>query len=116
MRSTGTTFAQAPPSGPFAVWPKSGGRTRGAITVASFRHPPPRTSPTDRCDDPRRRHQPLETVAYEPHVRAKGERLIWLEERWINRLSALRRPSDSYSDVILRLVEIEASRPSRKRR
>ena len=59
---------------------------------------------------------PVGSVNYEAKTNAKGERLIWLEERWINRLSALRRPSDSYSDVILRLVEIEASRPSRKRR
>jgi hypothetical protein len=56
MRSTRTTFAQAWPFGPFALWLKSGGLMRGAITVANFRRPQPRTSPTDRCDDPRR-HQ-----------------------------------------------------------
>ena len=81
MRSTQTTFAQAPPSGPFAVWLKSGGRTRGAITVASFRHPPPRTSPTDKdamvrvvvtaaAFDAIVAALPLET-AYEPNVKAK---------------------------------------------
>jgi hypothetical protein len=34
----------------------------------------------------------------------KGERLIWLEERWVNRLRAQRGPGESYSDVILRLA------------
>ncbi len=44
------------------------------------------------------------SVGYEPQTNAKGERLIWLEEVWISKLTALRRPSESYSDVILRLV------------
>jgi hypothetical protein len=97
MRSTQRIIAQAWPFGPFAVWPKSGGRTRGAITLPSFRHPPPRTSPpTDRCDDPRPAEAfdaivaalPLETVAYEPNVKAKGERLIWLEPAWVDKLTA----------------------------
>jgi predicted CopG family antitoxin len=38
----------------------------------------------------------------------EGERLIWLELHVLNKLRALRRPRESYSDVILRLVEIEA--------
>jgi hypothetical protein len=49
-------------------------------------------------------------------VREKGERLIWLEERWLNKLTALYGPAESYSDVILRMAEIEASRPGRWRR
>ena len=40
---------------------------------------------------------PLGTVDHEPN----GERLIWLEERWINQLDAIRMPGKSYSDVIL---------------
>ena len=36
-----------------------------------------------------------------------GERLIWLEPRIVDKLSALRGPGESYSDVILRLAEIE---------
>ena len=50
---------------------------------------------------------PLGTVAYEPEPNAKGERLIWLEEIWLNKLDAMRRPDESYSDVILRLVGSE---------
>jgi hypothetical protein len=29
---------------------------------------------------------------------------IWLEERWVNKLAALRGPGESYSDVIRRLA------------
>jgi hypothetical protein len=39
---------------------------------------------------------------------AEGFRLIWLEEPVVARLAAMRGPSESYSDVILRLVEQEA--------
>jgi hypothetical protein len=38
-----------------------------------------------------------------------GKRLIWLEPRVVDRLRALRGRGQSYSDVILRLVEIDAS-------
>jgi len=40
---------------------------------------------------------------------ALRERLIWLEERWINKLDAIRMPGESYSDVILWLAELEAA-------
>ena len=49
---------------------------------------------------------PLGSVAYEPEPNAKGERLIWLEEVWLSKLNAMRKPGESYSDVILRLVEL----------
>ena len=35
--------------------------------------------------------------------------MIWLEPRVLDRLEAMRGPGESYSDVILRLVEIEGS-------
>ena len=35
----------------------------------------------------------------------KGERLIWIERAVVDRLMALRGPGESYSDIILRLVE-----------
>jgi hypothetical protein len=35
---------------------------------------------------------------------AKGERTVWLEEVWVDRLGAMRGPGESYSDVILRLA------------
>ena len=48
---------------------------------------------------------PLGTVAYEPEPNAKGERLVWLEAIWLNKLDAMRKPGESYTDVILRLAE-----------
>jgi hypothetical protein len=38
----------------------------------------------------------------EPNER--GERLIWLEDAMADRLGAMRRPGESYSDVILRIA------------
>jgi predicted CopG family antitoxin len=49
---------------------------------------------------------PLGSVAYEPEPNAKGERVIWLEEVWLSKLNAMRKPGESYCDVILRLVEL----------
>jgi hypothetical protein len=51
---------------------------------------------------------PLGSVGYERAPNAKGERLIWLEAAVVDRLTAMRGPGESYSDVILRLVESEA--------
>ena len=45
---------------------------------------------------------PLGSVGYEPALNAKGERLIWVEAAVADRLMAMRRPGESYSDVILR--------------
>jgi hypothetical protein len=52
---------------------------------------------------------PLGTVGYESEPSPKGERWIWLEETWINKLDAIRMPGESYSDAILWLVEIAAA-------
>jgi hypothetical protein len=38
---------------------------------------------------------------------AQGKRPVWLEPAAVDRLTALRGPGESYSDVILRLVELE---------
>ena len=38
----------------------------------------------------------------------KGERLLWIDKALLDRLASLRGPGESYSDVILRLVEAEA--------
>ena len=43
---------------------------------------------------------PLGSVVYEPKLNEKGERLIWIERCWLDRLMA---------GIILRLVEIEAN-------
>jgi len=50
----------------------------------------------------------LGSVGYEAELAATGERFIWVEEVWANKLGAMRQPGESYSDVILRLVELEA--------
>jgi hypothetical protein len=49
---------------------------------------------------------PLGAAGYESELTPNGERLIWLEERWINKLDAICMPGESYSDIILWLVEI----------
>jgi hypothetical protein len=48
-----------------------------------------------------RRHAPARNVGYEAELSAKGERLIWVERPWLDKLDALRGPGESYSDVIL---------------
>ena len=53
---------------------------------------------------------PLGSVGYENATNEKGERLIWLEHRMIDRLNHLRGPGESYSDVILNLVGAVESR------
>ena len=45
---------------------------------------------------------PLESVAVQADPTEQGQRHVWLEEVWVNRLGATRRPGESYSDVILR--------------
>jgi hypothetical protein len=47
---------------------------------------------------------PLSSVAYEAKTNETGERLVWLAPAVMNGLRALRRPGESYSDVILRLA------------
>jgi hypothetical protein len=50
---------------------------------------------------------PLGSVVYEAETNAKGERLIWLERRYVDQLGAMRGPGESYSDVIIRLAGVE---------
>ena len=42
----------------------------------------------------------------EPEANAKGERLIWLESRRVDRRARLRRPGESLSDLIVRLAAV----------
>jgi hypothetical protein len=51
---------------------------------------------------------PLGSVGYEDEPNEKGERLIWVERNRQRPALGPARPGESYSDVILRLVEIEA--------
>jgi hypothetical protein len=48
---------------------------------------------------------PLDSVAVQADPTEQGQRHVWLEEVWVNRLGAMRRPGESYSDVILRLAK-----------
>ena len=60
---------------------------------------------------------PLVSVAFEPQMTANGERWVWFEDHIVNKLAAIRRLGERDSDVILRLVELEAGqRPSSPRR
>ena len=51
----------------------------------------------------------LGSVGYENATNANGERLIWLADAMADRLGAMRRPGDGYSDAILRLVAMEGA-------
>jgi hypothetical protein len=52
---------------------------------------------------------PLGSVAVEPYYNERGERLVWLAPAVAHRLTAMRRPGESYSEVILRLVGMEGA-------
>ena len=58
----------------------------------------------------------LGSVGYESELDARGERLVWLETAVVGRLMAMRQPGESYSDVILRLIGLEASMKARRDR
>jgi hypothetical protein len=58
---------------------------------------------------------PFGSTPYEAKPTADGGYFIWLEKGSLARLDALRRPGEGYSEVILRMAEIEASRPGRRR-
>jgi hypothetical protein len=47
---------------------------------------------------------PLGNVGYENKVNERGERLIWLDHAVVSRLGAVRKPGETYSDVILRIA------------
>ena len=50
----------------------------------------------------------LGSMGYERQLNAEAERLVWLET------AVVREPSESYSDVILRLIELESSMKARR--
>jgi hypothetical protein len=56
---------------------------------------------------------PLGSVSFEQDLNAKGERFVWLAPNVVDRLTAMRERGESFSDVILRLVELEAGRGAR---
>ena len=50
----------------------------------------------------------LGSVRYENATDEQGQRLIWLEPQVLDSLRALRWPSESYSDVIIRMAAYNA--------
>jgi hypothetical protein len=58
---------------------------------------------------------PLGSVGSEAKRTENGEVLIRLERRALDRLDALRQPGEGYSEIILRLAEIEAAKPGPRR-
>jgi hypothetical protein len=51
---------------------------------------------------------PFGSVSFENKITEKGERLIWLERRMLDKLNSYRRAGESYSDVILRVAAEDA--------
>jgi hypothetical protein len=47
---------------------------------------------------------PLGSVSYENASNEKGERYVWLDRKVVEHLRTLRRPGESFSDVILLLA------------
>jgi hypothetical protein len=47
---------------------------------------------------------PKGSIVYPPDRNKRGEYLLWLSEAEANRLAALRRHGESYSEVIIRMV------------
>jgi hypothetical protein len=52
---------------------------------------------------------PLGSVGYESEPNERGERLIWLEDAMADRLGAMRGPSESCSEVMLRIAGREGA-------
>ena len=52
---------------------------------------------------------PLGSVGYEAQRSDTGKIFVWLERRALDSLDALRQPGEGYSEIILRLAEIEAT-------
>ena len=48
-------------------------------------------------------------MAYGPELNAQGQRTVWLEDAMADRLGAMRRPGELYSDVILRKGRMNVS-------
>jgi hypothetical protein len=70
--------------------------------------------------DPHRHHRsrlrghrpdaPVGSVAYEVDTNEQGERAVWLEEVWADKLTAMRGPGESYSDVTMRIAGRDGAR------
>ena len=47
---------------------------------------------------------PLGSVGDEAEANERGERTVWLEEVWVDRLGAMQGPDESFSDAIIRIA------------
>ena len=56
------------------------------------------------------------TVSCEPQPNENGERVIWIEERWLDKLNSIRRSGESYSEAIIRLAALWEGHWTHKRR
>ena len=58
----------------------------------------------------------LGSVAAESQANENGERLIWIEERRLDKLNSIRRSGESYSEAIIRLAALWEGHWTHKRR
>jgi hypothetical protein len=59
---------------------------------------------------------PFGSTMSEAKTTSDGERFIWVEKHALVQLDLMRGPGESYSDVIIRLCEIEAAKPGKRRK
>jgi hypothetical protein len=78
-----------------------------ALLRLAARPPKDKTAPSQAAFDAVEVTLPLGSMGCEPGATARGERIFWIEAPVADRLAAMRGPSESYSDVILRLIELE---------
>ena len=50
---------------------------------------------------------PLGSVSDENALNERGERYVWLPPNVVDRLKAMRRPGETFSDAVFRLVAME---------
>ena len=49
------------------------------------------------------------SVGFERNSAPNGEFYVWLDPKYVDRLRAVRKPGESFSDVIVRLAEARRS-------
>jgi hypothetical protein len=94
------------------------GNETGCCRSVRARNGPDRHRITQAAFDAIAATMPLGSVGYEAQRPEKGEVHIWLEERWVSKLAAMRRPAKSFGDSIIRLAAgrarvIALARPTR---
>jgi hypothetical protein len=49
---------------------------------------------------------PVDRHAAEPQLNERGERLIWIEEPWLDKLNSIRRSGERHSEAVIRLAAL----------